>query len=790
MNKDKARDPLSQKILDLTLEIIFLLTGEDHLVVKIHEMVTDHSTHQISEGGYCRTQSFNTEPPPHSGIHEQNNEKILELTNKINQLLTGEVPIRCEDVSVYLSMEEWEYLEGHRDLYEDATRENHRPVMALDKSVSGESHTPVSLSDSRNKSITNNVEQHLKKQTKGRAESATNTDQESLASGEEQVPNKTNYSTIKCTEYSPTDIKQEPASCEEENLTYDVLNKTTENILANYSSYKGSDSHKRGDIADPDIYFPPEDTQTEYPFIDKKKESPIYEESNRTNTDVFRPTEHTQAAYTPHNIGESLTGNTNLMEIHNNESLIESIKPGLSTNSTNLTHSSGYKGNSASSDTEKAAYSTSDLVIHEINCRDDETFSHTFFEKKSTDSSLIYQPLQTEEQPFSCSECEKHFTNKIALKKHQRIHTTKKTFKCPECGKCFTFFSQLARHKIIHSGEKAFNCTECENCFTSSSSLARHKIIHSGEKPFNCTECENCFTSSSSLARHKRIHTGVKPFKCPECGKCFKQTSHLATHIMIHTGVKPFNCTECENCFTSSSSLARHKIIHSGEKTFNCTECENCFTSSSSLARHKRIHTGVKPFKCPECGKCFNQASHLAAHKRFHTGEKPFKCSECGKGISDARSLARHKMIHTGVKPFKCTECGKCFNRANNFATHKMIHTGEKPFKCSECGKGFIEARSLATHKMIHTGEIPFKCPECGKGFSEARSLETHKMIHTGEKPFKCPECGKGFSEARSLVTHKMSHTGEKPFKCPECGKGFSDARSLARHKMIHTGVK
>uniref|UniRef100_A0A8C5QKP1 C2H2-type domain-containing protein n=1 Tax=Leptobrachium leishanense TaxID=445787 RepID=A0A8C5QKP1_9ANUR len=387
MNKDTARDPLTQKILDLTLEMIFLLTGEDHLVVKIHEMVTDNSAHQISEGGYCRTQSFNTEPPPHSGIHEQNNEKILELTNKITQLLTGEVPIRCEDVSVYLSMEEWEYLEGHKELYEDVTRENHRPVMALDKSVSGESHTPVSLSDSGNKSITNNVEQHLNKQTKGRAGSATNTDQESLASGEEQVPNKTNYSTIKCTEYSASDIKQEPASWEEENLT---------------------------------------------------------------------------------------DGN--------------------------------YKGNSASSDMGKAAYSKSDLVMPETNCKE-ETFS--------SESALIHQHLE-----ISCSECEKQFTNGIALKKHQRIHTGKKPFKCLECGECVTTALSLARHKLIHKVESRFKCSECGKCFAEASTFTSHKMIHTGEKPFKCTECGKGFTETSSLAKHKIIHTGAKPFKCTECGKC------------------------------------------------------------------------------------------------------------------------------------------------------------------------------------------------------------------------------------------------------------------------------
>uniref|UniRef100_A0A8C5Q0C5 Nuclear apoptosis-inducing factor 1 n=1 Tax=Leptobrachium leishanense TaxID=445787 RepID=A0A8C5Q0C5_9ANUR len=148
MNPDTAKDPLSQRILDLTLEMIYLLTGDGPMVVKIHEMVSDSSRHQVSEG-HCKSQSFKTEPPPHSGIHEQNHEKILELSNQIIHLLTGEVPIRCEDVAVYLSMEEWEYVERHKELYEDAMMEDHQPVTTSGKSKSKAAQGDISVGRKR-----------------------------------------------------------------------------------------------------------------------------------------------------------------------------------------------------------------------------------------------------------------------------------------------------------------------------------------------------------------------------------------------------------------------------------------------------------------------------------------------------------------------------------------------------------------------------------------------------------------------------------------------------------------
>ncbi|XP_069605487.1 uncharacterized protein [Ranitomeya imitator] len=129
---DMDRDKMAERILHLTLEILFHLTGEDYTVVK--KTSSERSVAPVSKG-WGRPLSTITEPPHHPLINEDiNNKKILELIYKMIELLTGEVPIRCQDVAVYFSMEEWEYLEEHKGLFNDVMKEVAQPLTSADLS--------------------------------------------------------------------------------------------------------------------------------------------------------------------------------------------------------------------------------------------------------------------------------------------------------------------------------------------------------------------------------------------------------------------------------------------------------------------------------------------------------------------------------------------------------------------------------------------------------------------------------------------------------------------------------
>ncbi|XP_073519185.1 uncharacterized protein [Phyllobates terribilis] len=471
------------------------LHNQDYTVVK--KTSSERCQAPVSEG-WGRPLSPITGPPSHHLVHENmNDQKILELAYKMIELLTGEVPIRCQDVAVYFSMEEWEYLEGHKDLYKDVMMEVPQPLTSPGF-IHGEDLTHINTTETYMRS-----DEWCKEEipTYDYPDDCTRRSdgQEIFKSDDLEIP----QDTIEVNAITP-DI---PSSLHRKDLSSDPMKQ----VLSSDSLPTTKENQNK---------------------IRTKRTAPKAKKSfsHSENGNLFT-------------LKKSILKHQN---IHTMDNRFFYSKRGKCFNhkSVFVNHQRTHKGEKPFSCSEcgKCFNRKAHLNIHQRTHTGEKPFSCSECGKCcNLKSDLVrHQRTHTGEKPFSCSECGKCCNFKSDLVRHLRTHTGEKPFSCSECGKCFNQKSVLINHQRTHSGEKPFSCSECGKCFTQKSNLVNHQRTHTGEKPFSCSECGKCFNHKSHLNKHQRTHTGEKPFSCSECGKCFNHKSALVKHQRTHTGEKPF----------------------------------------------------------------------------------------------------------------------------------------------------------------------------------------------------------------------------------------------------------
>ncbi|XP_077346022.1 uncharacterized protein LOC143989641 [Lithobates pipiens] len=565
MRMEEDRSHMTEKILNLTLEIIYLLTGERFPLVKSG----DHMTITV--------------PPCDSLKPKRHNmEKILEVTKKMMELLTGEVPIRCEDVTVYFSMEEWEYLEGHKDLYKDVMMDNQPPLTSPDGSSNGNPPErcprPLNSRDSTQEGHT--IPHHHQSE---------NLRDIHIIVKEEYIEEDEEYGVME--EFSkrhkymmePPNTGNPPERCPHPH------------------------HHQSGNLRD---------SKVEGKEI-KEEEDEGMEESNslKEHKDLYQDTMVESSSYRnpPERCPCPLYSRDSTQEDHTIPQCYKSGDPIDIEFEVKSEEEERYVRDDQQSMEEDGITGT---FIEEDTPTEISTVDGREMRKTSEDCLTLSPDCKVEDEDITqYSPGENPTTSNV----HPAPHSVD--------GPSYSSYPeepQTVRDGAVLPTDGRFSCTECGKCFHFNSHLNRHRRSHTGEKPFSCSECGKCFIHKSHLVTHQRSHTGEKPYSCSDCGKCFSDKSQYCRHQRLHTGEKPYSCPECGKCFSRKSRLSIHHRSHTGEKPYSCPECRKCFSSKSNLCIHQRSHTGVKPYSCPECGKCFSQKSILYRHQRSHTGRRNF----------------------------------------------------------------------------------------------------------------------------------------------------------------------
>ncbi|XP_073417994.1 uncharacterized protein [Dendrobates tinctorius] len=450
----KIRSRMTQRILNITLEIIYLLTGEDYTVVKSRKRA---KMRELGELDRPQTPTAMTPPPPCHSNDENNDRQILELAYKIIQLLNGE---------------EGDYLEGHHDFYADMLN-NEQSFSSHDINELG---LVIDTSDTKEESML--YEEGTLMDTSiytsdGHHSYISTRHTDELISQEEEEEEKLTDTDVTCTL-----VKEEPPSCDAETLT--------DKYVWEFIDHRQQDSSA--------------------PVQD---EEALRVKSNKLNNSAFAPICHRQAVdesciekRLPKPFSHFKNKSISCKDGHHKALSKEKVHDPDGEVEYRLVR---IKDDSSSEDD---ITSTEEFLKNDVDMQKDNIVTVNLTQQDKPINPETLSPNNAI-KIYQCVGCQKHFTTKIDLQTHQTIHKTFQMSICPECGKTFLCTSALITHRQSHTGENPFLCTVCGKLFGQLSQLKTHERIHTNEKPFSCLVCGKSFRCRSHLMSHARIHKEV-----------------------------------------------------------------------------------------------------------------------------------------------------------------------------------------------------------------------------------------------------------------------------------------
>ncbi|OCT63053.1 uncharacterized protein znf684.L [Xenopus laevis] len=371
--------PMTERIVNEALEVIYLLTGQEWTVVKKDSI--------------------------QRGINQMN----------------GEIPIKRGDVAVYFSMDEWEYLDEHRDRYLNLLMDEHLPFTQFKIPEDwGEEETtnqdmlddpyvdpPLSEDQEDDDDDSSMSDWHPDQNYRPKTDASSSSDEESSA------PKSKRRS-----------IKKSRSESDSDNETSSEHSKSSNPLPADTQEPPDTEPRKCNGC---DITFP-----------------------NKSQLDLH------------------LTLSPECLMFVGPED--EDEKPEVLPEKKN-THDCEECGKSFTRKAELRKHKKKHIKRKSIKCED---CGRRFFYRSQF---LIHRRVHTGERPYQCKECGAQFGHKCSLVIHQKKHTGEARFTCGKCGRQFEAKAKLNKHVKIHERETV-SCPQCSKCFTYKAALFKHLKVH------------------------------------------------------------------------------------------------------------------------------------------------------------------------------------------------------------------------------------------------------------------------------------------------------------------------